>query len=830
MPKEINIDIAGMTCASCVARVERQLRKQPGVCEATVNLATEKATISYDDTRTDPATLTQAIRDAGYDPQVKTQELAITGMTCASCVGRVERTLGKLPGIISASVNLATEKAHIDYLPASCSLHDIRTAIQNAGYQVTEVATTEEQEDAKREGILNALRRDLLIAVSLTLPLLFIVMAPMFIPGMDQNISTLLSPVIRDWLEFLLATPVLFIAGRRFFRQGWAELRHLSPGMNTLVMIGTSAAYGYSLTALLFPEIFPAGTAHLYFEAAAVIVTLILLGRYFETRAKGRTSEAIKKLLRLQSKTARVLLSGQELEIPIEEVQPKALIVVRPGERIPVDGVVSEGSSYVDEAMITGEALPVQKTVASEVVGGTVNKNGTFIFRATRVGADTVLAHIIKMVEEAQATKPPIQQLADRIAGIFVPAVIAAATVTFVVWLAIGPSPALNYAFVAAVSVLVIACPCAMGLATPTAIMVGTGKAAEMGTLFRKGTAIELLAKVDTIVLDKTGTLTLGQPALTDLEIIRLTEAQVLILAAAAESRSEHPIAQAIVNAAKGRQLKLPTVESFEACPGLGLTARIEGKLVQIGADRYMRQLDITIEEQQQTATRLAEQGKTPIYCAIDGQLTAILAVSDPLKPGSREAIAHLRAMGMQIAMLTGDNRQTALAVAREIGIELVLAEVLPDQKLAEIKRLQGNNQRVAFVGDGINDAPALAQAEVGIAIGTGTDIAVEAGDIILMSGDLRGLVNAVMLAKKTLRTIVVNFIWAYAYNIALIPVAAGVLYPLTGLLLNPMLAATAMSVSSLFVVSNSLRLRNFRNLISSETPSRQQQIPARES
>ena len=830
MSKEINIDIAGMTCASCVARVEKTLRRQAGVDEATVNLATEKATISYDDTSTDPASLAQAIHDAGYEPLVKTQELAITGMTCASCVGRVERTLRKLPGIISASVNLATEKAHIDYLPASCSLHDIRTAIQEAGYQVAEVATTGKQEEAKSAGILDALRRDLLIAGALTLPLLFIVMAPMFIPGVDKGMTTLLSPVIRDWLEFLLATPVLFIAGRRFFRQGWAELRHLSPGMNTLVMMGTSAAYGYSLTALLFPEIFPTGTAHLYFEAAAVIVTLILLGRYFETHAKGRTSEAIKKLLQLQAKTARIIHDGEEKEVPIEAVKPNDMIVVRPGERIPVDGVVSEGSSYVDEAMITGEALPVQKTVSSEVVGGTVNKSGSFIFRATRVGADTVLAHIIKMVEEAQATKPPIQQLADRIAGIFVPAVIAAATVTFVVWLAIGPSPALNYAFVAAVSVLVIACPCAMGLATPTAIMVGTGKAAEMGTLFRKGTAIELLAKVDTIVLDKTGTLTLGQPALTDLEIIRLTESQVLSLAAAAESRSEHPIAQAIVNAAKEQQLRLPAVDSFEAHPGLGLTAHIEGTEVQIGADRYMRQLDIAIDELQQTAARLAEQGKTPIYCSIDGQLTAILAVSDPLKSGSREAIAHLRAMGMQIAMLTGDNRQTALAVARETGIDLVLAEVLPDQKLEEIKRLQGKQQRVAFVGDGINDAPALAQAEVGIAIGTGTDIAIEAGDIILMSGDLRGLVNAVALAKKTLRTIVVNFIWAYAYNIALIPVAAGILYPLTGLLLNPMLAATAMSISSLFVVSNSLRLRKFSSLLNDEASSPHHYIPAKDS
>jgi Cu+-exporting ATPase len=619
------------------------------------------------------------------------------------------------------------------------------------------------------------------------------------------------------WIELLLATPVQFYAGRRFYQQGWAEMRHLNPGMSSLVMLGTSAAYFYSLLALLTPQIFPAGSAKSYFEAAGVIITLILLGRLLEAIAKGRTSEAIKKLIQLQAKTARILRDGQETEIPIEDVVVDDLVLVRPGERLPVDGVVVEGSSFVDESMITGEPIPVEKRSGSEVVGGTVNKAGAFTLRATRVGADTVLSQIIKMVEEAQSAKPPIQQLADKIASVFVPVVIGIAAVTFGVWLAFGPAPALSFAFVTAVSVLLIACPCAMVLATPTAIMVGTGKGAEMGVRFRKGAALEMLARVDTVVLDKTGTLTLGHPVLTD--FIDLPSGsgdsdaadETLRLVAAAEAKSEHPLAEAIVNAAQERGLEFPAVSHFQADPGFGIEAQAEGHTIQVGADRYMRRLEIDIREASARADALAFEAKTPLYAAVDGVLAAVIAVSDPLKDSSLEAMETLHRLGFEVAMLTGDNQATAGAIAREVGIDRVLAEVLPDQKAAEVKRLQGEGKKVAFVGDGINDAPALAQADVGIAIGTGTDIAIEAGEVILMSGDLRGIVNAAALSKRTLRTIWLNFFWAYAYNVALIPVAAGVLYPVVGLLLSPILAAAAMSTSSLFVVTNSLRLRRFR-------------------
>jgi Cu+-exporting ATPase len=633
-------------------------------------------------------------------------------------------------------------------------------------------------------------------------------------PALGGAMKALLPATAWHWLELLLATPVQFYMGRRFYRQGWAEIRHLNPGMSTLVMMGSSAAYFYSVLAILAPGLFPAGTANLYFEASATIITLILAGKYLEARAKGRTSAAIRKLMELQPETAAVERDGEFIEVPIAEVVGGDCIRVRPGERIPVDGLVLDGSSYVDVSMVTGEPIPVEVISGSEIVGGTINKNGTFTFRATRVGADTVLARIINMVEEAQAGKPPIQQLADRIAGVFVPAVILVAAITFGVWSWIGPAPALNYAFVAAVSVLVIACPCAMGLATPTAIMVGTGKGAEMGTLFRQGTALETLARVDTVALDKTGTLTRGEPELTDLHVEGGDEESVLVLVAAAEDNSEHPVARAMVAAARTRGLELPRTESFEAVPGFGLSAVVDGRKVEVGADRYMARLGYGLDVFAARAQQLADEGKTPLYAAIDGQAVAMLAVSDPLKDGSRAAIDALHDLGLQVAMVTGDNERTAQAISSQAGIDTVLAEVLPEQKAGEVKRLQSDGRRVAFVGDGINDAPALAQSDVGVAIGTGTDIAIEAGDVILMSGDLRGIVNAIALSRRTLRTIRNNFIWAYAYNVALIPVAAGVLFPFVGVLLSPMLAAAAMSVSSVFVVTNSLRLRGFEPVL----------------
>jgi Cu+-exporting ATPase len=732
----------------------------------------------------------------------------VQGMTCAACVGRVERTLKKQAGVEDATVNLATEQAVVTFDPAAVDVAAMKAAVHDAGYEAIDIDDTNDGD--ARELEQTELRRLVILSALCTAPLVAIAMGPMLLPALGRSMNALLPATAWHWLELLLATPVQFYTGRRFYRQGWAELRHLNPGMSTLVMMGSSAAYFYSVLAILAPGLFPAGTANLYFEASATIITLILAGKYLEARAKGRTSAAIRKLMELQPETAAVERDGEFINVPIAEVVPDDRVRVRPGERIPVDGQVMDGSSYVDVSMVTGEPIPVEVGSGSEVVGGTINKNGTFTFRATRVGADTVLARIISMVEEAQAGKPPIQQLADRIAGVFVPAVIVVAAITFAVWSWIGPAPVLNYAFVAAVSVLVIACPCAMGLATPTAIMVGTGKGAEMGTLFRQGTALETRARINTVALDKTGTLTRGEPELTDLHVEDGDEDIVLALVAAAEDKSEHPVARALVAAARSRGLELRPTDSFEAVPGFGLSAVIDGRQVEVGADRYMARLGHSLDRYADKAQRLAAEGKTPLYAAIDGRAVAMLAVADPVKDGSRTAIDALHELGLQVAMVTGDNQRTAQAIARQVGIDTVLAEVLPEQKAGEVKRLQSDGRRVAFVGDGINDAPALAQSDVGIAIGTGTDIAIEAGDVILMSGDLRGIVNAIALSRRTLRTIRNNFIWAYAYNVALIPVAAGVLFPFVGVLLSPMLAAAAMSVSSVFVVTNSLRLRGF--------------------
>ena len=742
-------------------------------------------------------------------------QLGVGDMTCASCVARVERVVNKLPGVHQASVNLALERASVDFDPGAVSPARIRAAIEDAGYPTVELDQRDDQEREARQAEQASLRRSLWLALALTAPLVLVAMGPMVIPGLGAWRLGLLPAAAWRWLELLLATPVVFVAGLRFFRHGLAELRHINPGMNTLVVLGTSAAYGYSLLVLLAPGIFPAGTANLYFEAAAVIVTLILLGKVLEARAKGRTSEAIKKLMQLQPRTARVIRDGEAKELPVEQVVPGDQIMVRPGERVPVDGEVLKGASYVDQAMLTGEPAPVAVEPGSQVVGGTINKTGSFTFGATRVGADTVLAQIIAMVEQAQSGKPPIQRVADRVAAVFVPAVLAVAAVTFALWLALGPSPSLNYAFVAAVSVLVIACPCAMGLATPTAIMVSTGRGAELGILFRQGAALEQMARVDTVVLDKTGTITRGAPALTDLQLFgSLSEQQLLALVAAVEQHSEHPLARALVAAAQDRGVRLDEAEAFNAEPGYGVEARVGRRLVQVGARRYMARLGVELGPGEDSARRLAGEGKSPLYAAVDGRLAAVLAVADPLRQGSRAAIAALGRQGLQVAMLTGDNARTAEAVAAQVGIHRVLAEVLPQQKAAEVQRLQQGGSCVAFVGDGINDAPALAQADAGIAIGSGTDIALEAGDVVLISSDLRGVVNAVALARRTLRTIKGNFFWAYAYNVALIPLAAGALYPLLKVLINPMYAAAAMSISSLFVVTNSLRLKGFAAVI----------------
>ena len=814
--QHIEFPVEGMTCGSCVARVERAIRKRDGVGEVNVNLATTHASVDFDADKTSAHEIFDAVRQKGYTPVADTVSFSVHGMTCGSCVARVERKLKKLPGVLSATVNLATERAEVTYLSALTGFDDMAQAIARAGYEAVADAADEsggssrERSQSPADIEAQSLKQSLWLAAALTLPLFILAMARM-IPGVEASLTALMPAWAWTWVELALATPVQFYAGRRFYRHGWAELRHLSPGMNSLVMIGSNAAYFYSVVALLAPSLFPQGTAHTYFDAAGMIVTLILLGRYLEALAKGRTSQAIRKLVSLQAKTARVLRGGRTEDVPVEQLVQGDLVQVRPGERIPVDGEVTEGSSYVDESMITGEPVPVAKAGDDKVVGGTINKNGTLTLKATAIGADSVLSQIIRLVEQAQGSKPQVQQFADRIAAIFVPIVIGVSALTFALWLGIGSVAALSFAFVAAVSVLLIACPCAMGLATPTAIMVATGKGAEMGVLFRKGTALEQLATVDTVVLDKTGTLTRGRPELTDLKAVEgFDDATLLKLAGAAEAASEHPIAEAVVQAARSRVQSLPEASAFEAQPGLGIEATVDGRRVQIGADRYMHALGIDLAALRFEYEALGQAAKTPLFVAIDGQLAGVLAVSDPPKDESAATIRTLHDLGLEVAMLTGDNEATARAVASTLGIDRVLAEVMPDGKSAEIQRLQQAGQRVAFVGDGINDAPALAQADVGVAIGTGTDVAVEAGDVILMRGDLFGLVNAARLARRAMRTIRMNFVWAYGYNVILIPVAAGVIFPFTGFLMNPAVAAGAMSISSIFVLTNSLRLRRF--------------------
>ncbi len=814
MLKTIELGVGGMTCASCVGRVERGLKKVEGVEGASVNLATERATVTYDPEQVEPSVLLDKVRDVGYEPRVGEIELGVQGMTCASCVARVERALGKVDGVLSAGVNLATERATVTYLPASVSAGQLRAAVREAGHEVLEdQAGTDrsDQERAAREEELARLRRSVLFSAVFAVPLLILAMLPMLYAPLETALTARLGPGLM-WIMLALAVPVQFGPGLRFYRLGWKSLVHRSPDMNSLVMIGTSAAFFYSLVVTVAPGLFPAGTAHVYYEASAVVITLILLGKYFEAIAKGRSSEAMKKLLGLQARTARVLRNGQELELPTDEVLVGDLIAVRPGEKIPVDGRVMGGNSFVDESMITGEPVPVKKQAGAKVVGGTINQNGALQFEATKVGADTALAQIIKLVETAQGSKPPIQGLADRVVAVFVPVVLGVAALTFVLWLIFGGASALSFALVTTVAVLIIACPCAMGLATPTSAMVGTGKAAELGVLFKGGAALESLQGLDVIAFDKTGTLTEGKPTLTDFGLAPgFDRAEVLKLVAAAEGQSEHPIARAIVDAAKKEGVQLLTPESFEAVPGFGLEARVDGRLVRVGADRYMKKLGLSVDEFAAQAAQLGDGGKSPLYAAVDGRLAAVLAVADPIKEGSIEAVRALHRQGLRVAMITGDNQRTAHAIASQLDIDTVLAEVLPGGKSDAVKELQGQGNKVGFVGDGINDAPALAQSDVGLAIGTGTDVAVETADVVLMSGDLRGVPNALALSRATLRNIKLNLVWAFGYNIILIPVAAGALYPALGWLLSPVLAAAAMGFSSVFVLSNALRLRGFR-------------------
>src|SRR5829696_2372496 len=804
-----------MSCASCVRRVERALSKQEGVTEASVNFAAEKATVSYEPATTSPHALIRAIQDAGYGADVREMTFGVTGMTCASCVGRVEQALKKVPGVLEASVNLASEKATVEYLASAVELRDLEKAVEGAGYGVVrEESSVEDTRGREHE----KLRADLLLAAGLT---------TLILVGSLPMIFGFMLPVPLWWLNLgllLLATPVQFWAGRRFYRGAWGALKHGQANMNTLVVMGTSAAYLYSVVATLAPQLFAAGRADVYFDTSALIITLILLGRLLEARAKGRTNEAIKKLAGLRAKTARVVRDEGEIDVPVEDVQIGDTVIVRPGEKIPVDGRIASGESAVDESMITGESIPVMKREGDEVIGATMNTSGSFHFEATKVGQDTALYQIMRMVEEAQGSKAPIQRLADRISALFVPAVIGVAAATFLVWLVFGPEPALTFALLNTVAVLIIACPCAMGLATPTSIMVGTGKGAESGILIRGGEALEGAHKLDTVVLDKTGTLTRGTPELTDVVVLDgMHEEELLRLLASAERGSEHPLGESIVRTARHRGLSLGELEAFEAVSGGGIRARVEGREVLVGSRRFLSESGISEDGLASRDEELAREGKAPIFVAVDGELAGLVAVADVVRDESREAVDRLHTLGLEVAMLTGDNCRAAEAIARELGVDCVVAEVRPEDKVAEVKMLQAEGKRVGMVGDGINDAPALAQADVGIAIGTGTDVAMEASDLTLISGDVRGVARAIMLSQATVRNIKQNLFWAFAYNVALIPLAAGVLYPLftDGSVpeilrpvlgeygfLNPVLAAGAMALSSMTVVSNALRLR----------------------
>ena len=815
MEQTLELGVSGMTCAACVGRVERGLKKVDGVQAANVNLATERASVTFDPAKTSPGALLEKVKDIGYEPITQSLELGVTGMTCAACVGRVERALKKVDGVLEANVNLATERATIKFVPAQSGAAHLKRAIREAGYGVIETQAGESREDAERsarEREVSSLRASVIFAAVFGFPLLLIAMLPMlWEPAMNAQMR-LLPMQTWNWIMLALAVPVQFGPGLRFYKNGWKALRSGSPDMNSLVMIGTSAAFFFSLAVTLFPNFFPSSARHVYYESAAVVISLVLLGKYFEAIAKGRTSQAMKKLIGLQAKTARVLKDGGELEVNIDEVLPGDVIAVRPGEKIPVDGIVASGSSFVDESMITGEPIPVAKLEGSKLVGGTINQNGALTFTANAVGEDTVLAQIIKLVETAQGSKPAIQGLADRVVAVFTPIVLGIAALTAIIWLVFGGDNAVGFALVNTVAVLIIACPCAMGLATPTSVMVGTGKAAELGVLFRKGEALQTLQETQVVALDKTGTLTAGKPAMTDFVVLEGFERdQVLKLVASVERESEHPVARAIVQAAQAEGIALEQPEGFENTPGFGVSARVNGSSVQVGADRMMTQLGLDVRALSSEANRLGDEGKTPLYAAIDGKLGAIIAVADPIKPGSLEAVRALHKMGFTVAMITGDNTRTAQAIGRQLGIDDVLAEVLPAGKAEAIKSLQARGQKVAFVGDGINDAPALAQADVGLAIGTGTDVAIETADVILMSGDLRGVPNAIALSRATLRNIRFNLFWAFAYNIVLIPVAAGALFPFLGWTLNPVLAGAAMGLSSVFVLTNALRLRGFK-------------------
>ncbi|MEE4297094.1 MAG: heavy metal translocating P-type ATPase [Wenzhouxiangella sp.] len=753
--------------------------------------------------------LLDQLNSAGFPAVIDSAVIGLGGMHCASCVGRVERALKSVPGVVSAEVNLAASEARLAFISGHASPTDLVEAARYAGYEAFSPDSEQSQARDRQADEIRALKTRFLIALVLTLPVFVIEMGGHLIPAFHHWLYEFVGTRQIHGLLFVLTSMVLFGPGLMFYRIGIPNLLRGHPDMNSLVALGTGAAWGYSVVAILAPGVMPAGTANIYFEPAAVIVTLILLGRTLEARAKGQTGEAIKRLLGLQARTARVERDGDVSEVPIDSVQRGDIIRIRPGETIPVDGEVVEGASSVDEAMLTGEPNPVLRSAGEKVVGGTVNQDGLLVIKATDLGADAVLARIIRMVQKAQAAKLPIQALVDRVTAWFVPVVMGIALVTSMLWLGLGPDPALNFALVNAVAVLIIACPCAMGLATPTSIMVGTGRGAAEGILFRGGDALQELKDVQLVALDKTGTLTAGRPAVTDVITLDTEpEDRWLELAGSVEQDSQHPLANAIVQTALDRGLQLKTVRDFRSIPGKGLMGTVDGQTVLIGTLEWLSENGVATGGAEESAIVLSANARTPVAVALDGRPVGLLGISDPIKASTPAALKAMKSLGLKLVMISGDRRSTAEAIAAELGIDEVVAEVLPEEKVAAVQQLQRQVGRVAFVGDGINDAPALAQAEVGIAIGTGTDIAIESADVVLMSGDLGKVVQAIRLSRATLKNIRQNLFWAFAYNTALIPLAAGILYPVTGWLLSPMLAALAMACSSLFVVGNALRLK----------------------
>jgi copper-(or silver)-translocating P-type ATPase len=799
--------VEGMTCASCVGRVERALKSTEGVEAASVNLATETADVQFGD-GVDVTRLVEVLDKAGYPARVEEMTFDVQGMTCASCVGRVERALQAVEGVTKASVNLATETATVTYLSGVQDAGSLAKAIAGAGYEAKPRVEAGAEPVNRKETEAREMRGRLMLAAALTLPIFLIEMGGHLIPALHHWWMMTVPEWLWRMVQFALTTVILAIPGRVFFTKGIPSLLKGAPDMNALVALGAGAAYLFSTVVTFWPQVVPMGAQNVYFEAAAVIVTLILLGRWLEARAKGRTGEAIRKLAGMRAKTARVERGGEVVEVAIEEIRVGDVLHLRPGEKIAVDGKVLSGDSHVDEAMISGEPIPVAKSEGSPVIAGTVNGEGTLTYVAEKVGADTMLAQIIRMVEEAQGAKLPIQSLVDKVTMYFVPVVMALAALTVLIWLIFGPEPALAHALVAGVAVLIIACPCAMGLATPTSIMVGTGRAAELGVLFRKGDALQGLQDVKVIAFDKTGTLTEGRPDVTEVTVLEGDEAVLLAEVAAVEAKSEHPIARAIERAAEARGLALPSVDKARAIAGHGIKAEIGNVTLHVGNMRLMTREKIDTTPFETPLEALAEKGRTPVLVARNGVPVMVIGISDPVRPASRKAVEALHARGIKVAMVSGDTRRAAEVIARDLGIDHVEAEVLPKGKAKIVTALQEAHGSVGFVGDGINDAPALASADVGIAVGTGTDVAIEAADVVLMGGDPAAVVTAYDVSRKTMINIRQNLFWAFAYNAVLIPVAAGVLYPRFGVQLSPMLGAAAMAMSSVFVVSNALRLR----------------------